>query len=76
MSNGDRGDSNEHREPAREEAPRQSSESQSEHREPPREQRNESPQAPLDLPPPPASKPFVVWSSSPSDPGSGGRRDE
>ena len=41
----------------------------------PREQRNEGSQAPLDLPPPPAAKPFVVWSSSPSgDPGS--RRDE
>ena len=24
-------------------------------------------QAPLDLPPPPPSKPFVVWSSNPSD---------
>jgi hypothetical protein len=43
--------------------------------EAPREQRNEGTQAPLDLPPPPAAKPFVVWSSSP---GSGGpdRRDD
>jgi hypothetical protein len=24
-------------------------------------------QAPLDLPPPPAAKPFVVWSSGPAD---------
>ena len=29
-------------------------------------QRNEDTQAPLDLPPPPQAKPFVVWSSSPS----------
>jgi hypothetical protein len=35
--------------------------------EPARESRNEGTQAPLDLPPPPPSKPFVVWSSSPSD---------
>jgi len=39
----------------------------------PREQ--QSSQAPLDLPPPPPSKPFVVWSSSPSDP-EAPRRDE
>jgi len=74
MSNNNRG--GDQGEPAREEAPRQSSESQSEHREPPREQRNEASQAPLDLPPPPPSKPFVVWSSSPSDSSPGGRRDE
>jgi hypothetical protein len=36
-------------------------------REAPREQRNEGTQAPLDLPPPPPSKPFVVWSSAPAD---------
>ena len=35
--------------------------------EPPREQRSEGTQAPLDLPPPPPAKPFVVWSSSPTD---------
>jgi ribonuclease E len=40
----------------------------------PREQ--QSSQAPLDLPPPPPSKPFVVWSSSPSDATPGTRRDE
>ncbi|HEX6636202.1 MAG TPA: Rne/Rng family ribonuclease [Steroidobacteraceae bacterium] len=41
----------------------------------PREPRNEGgTQAPLDLPPPPAPKPFVVWSSSPS--GSSDHRDE
>jgi ribonuclease E len=41
----------------------------------PRESRGDSgTQAPLDLPPPPASKPFVVWSSSPGD--AGERRDE
>ena len=37
-----------------------------EHAEPPREQRSEGTQAPLDLPPPPPAKPFVVWSSSPT----------
>jgi len=60
----------------REEAPR---ETQAERSEPPREQRSESTQAPLDLPPPPPAKPFVVWSSTPgSSPGgsSGERRDE
>jgi ribonuclease E len=35
--------------------------------EPVRESRNEGSQAPLDLPPPPPAKPFVVWSSAPSD---------
>jgi len=39
----------------------------SEPSEAPREPRNEGTQAPLDLPPPPPAKPFVVWSSSPSD---------
>jgi hypothetical protein len=42
--------------------------------EAPREQRGAGSQAPLDLPPPPASKPFVVWSSSPG--GTSDRRDE
>jgi ribonuclease E len=37
-----------------------------ENAEPPREQRSEGTQAPLDLPPPPPAKPFVVWSSSPT----------
>jgi hypothetical protein len=50
------------------------------HREPqreaPRESRSENSQAPLDLPPPPPTKPFVVWSSSPSDSMPGPRRDE
>ena len=87
MTNGNRGSSNEHSESAREESPRQTSENQGssnqserepprEPREPPREQRSEGAQAPLDLPPPPQSKPFVVWSSSPGDAGPGGRRDE
>jgi ribonuclease E len=40
-----------------------------------RESRSEGSQAPLDLPPPPPAKPFVVWSSSPTDTPSG-RRDE
>ncbi len=55
---------------AESDAPRTESRSQ----ELPRE-RSEGAQAPLDLPPPPAAKPFVVWSSSPDD-GSGPRRDE
>jgi hypothetical protein len=38
-----------------------------ERQEPVRESRNEGTQAPLDLPPPPPTKPFVVWSSSPAD---------
>jgi hypothetical protein len=45
-------------------------------RETSRESHGESTQAPLDLPPPPPTKPFVVWSSSPTSPGSGPRRDE
>jgi len=45
--------------------------------EPRREQRNEGSgsQAPLDLPPPPAAKPFVVWSSGPGE-GTPERRDD
>jgi ribonuclease E len=47
------------------------------HAEPPREQRSEGTQAPLDLPPPPAAKPFVVWSSTPAAPAAPGEhRDE
>ncbi len=77
MSNGNRGDSHgngdyESAEPRdaasaeRSEAPRESAPPErAERSEPPREQ--QSSQAPLDLPPPPPSKPFVVWSSSPSD---------
>ena len=41
---------------------------------PERTDRGENTQAPLDLPPPPESKPFVVWSSSPGP--TGPRRDE
>ena len=55
------------------EAPAERSEER--HAEPPREQRSEAAQAPLDLPPPPPAKPFVVWSSSPGG-SSGERRDE
>jgi hypothetical protein len=44
--------------------------------EPPREQRQEASQAALDLPPPPQSKPFVVWSSSPSGDSPPHSRDE
>jgi ribonuclease E len=75
MTNGNRGDSHGHGESSQPEAPRESSTTSSE-REPPREQRSEGSQAPLDLPPPPATKPFVVWSSSPSDVTPGTRRDE
>jgi ribonuclease E len=73
MSNGNRGGSHDANGPSHQDATRESSAVQSE-REPPREQRNE--QAPLDLPPPPATKPFVVWSSSPTDTTPGTRRDE
>jgi len=75
MSNGNRGDSPGHDQTSHQEAPRESSAPPTE-REPPREQRNEGSQAPLDLPPPPATKPFVVWSSSPTDATPGTRRDE
>jgi ribonuclease E len=52
--------------PPRESAPRDPA--PAERTEPPRESRSgEGSQAPLDLPPPPPGKPFVVWSSSPSD---------
>ncbi len=56
--------------PPREQAPREPAE----RAEPVRESRNEGTQAPLDLPPPPAPKPYVVWSSGPSDGST--RRDE
>jgi ribonuclease E len=54
----------------RPEAPRESAPQERQDRperndQAPREQ--QSSQAPLDLPPPPQSKPFVVWSSSPTD---------
>jgi hypothetical protein len=62
QGNGSREDEQQPRPPA--EAARDSS-PPAERSEPPREQRHESTQAPLDLPPPPQSKPFVVWSSSP-----------
>jgi ribonuclease E len=69
MSNGTSPESAPPRDPEpREAAPQERS-------EPPRESRNEGTQAPLDLPPPPPAKPFVVWSSSPSD-SPGTRRDE
>ena len=76
MSNGNRGAADQHSEPAHEEAPQETVVKQSQ-REPQREQRNEGTQTPLDLPPPPPTKPFVVWSSSPSDsPPPATRRDE
>ena len=69
----DEGSSREKAEPREAREPRESREA----REPreSREPRSDSgSQAPLDLPPPPAAKPFVVWSSSPGD--SDTRRDE
>jgi ribonuclease E len=69
-SSGDRAEPREVREPREPREPRESRESRE-----PREPRSDSgAQAPLDLPPPPAAKPFVVWSSSPGDPDT--RRDE
>jgi ribonuclease E len=79
MTNGNRGGSPENSEPAPQAAPRESSPGEPQRepvREPAREQRNEGTQAPLDLPPPPATKPFVVWSSSPADAPPVTRRDE
>ncbi|MEO8064349.1 MAG: Rne/Rng family ribonuclease [Pseudomonadota bacterium] len=75
MSNGNRGESHDQGSyesaAPRESAPEQRSQEPRESA--PREQ--QSSQAPLDLPPPPPSKPFVVWSSSPSE-SDGTRRDE
>ena len=73
MTNGNRGEGREQPEPGASERPQTEREPQ---REPQREARNEGSQAPLDLPPPPPTKPFVVWSSSPSDAAPGTRRDE
>jgi ribonuclease E len=58
----------------RESAPRESAPAERSDA-PPRESRNEGSQAPLDLPPPPPSKPFVVWSSAPGE-SPGTRHDE
>jgi ribonuclease E len=62
------------REPAPHPAPERAAAERTESHEP-REPRNEGTQAPLDLPPPPPAKPFVVWSSNPGD-NPGPRRDE
>ena len=78
QSNGSHSNADEVREPAvqRESAPReQAPREPAERAEPARESRGEGAQAPLDLPPPPAPKPYVVWSSGPSD-SSSPRRDE
>jgi ribonuclease E len=67
MSNGNRGESH-GQDGFESSAPRESApveRSQEPRESAPREQ--QSSQAPLDLPPPPPSKPFVVWSSSPAD---------
>jgi ribonuclease E len=69
QSNGNRAETHEHGAPS--EAPRESAAERGEPR-----QRNEGTQAPLDLPPPPQAKPFVVWSSSPSADTTETRRDE
>ena len=82
MTNGNRGEGREQPEPSRasehsdRSANLRASRSVSRQREPQRESRNEGSQAPLDLPPPPPTKPFVVWSSSPTDasPGHAPRR--
>jgi ribonuclease E len=78
MTNGNRGADRGPGEPASQDAPRESfaAERSEPPREAPREQRSEGTQAPLDLPPPPQAKPFVVWSSAPSDAPPGERRDE
>jgi ribonuclease E len=78
MTNGNRGADGAPGEPASQDAPRESfaAERSEPQREAPREQRSEGTQAPLDLPPPPQAKPFVVWSSAPSDAPPGERRDE
>jgi hypothetical protein len=47
-----------------------------EERSEPREERSSGTQAPLDLPPPPPSKPFVVWSSTPTSTPTEPRRDD
>jgi ribonuclease E len=64
----------------RDTAPRESAPRESAPREEsrPSESRSggENSQSSFDLPPPPAAKPFVVWSSSPTGGGNGPRRDE
>lgn len=62
-------------ESARETAPVERAEPREERPEP-REERSAGTQAPLDLPPPPQPKPFVVWSSSPTSAPTEPRRDE
>jgi len=67
MTNGNRGESRDQG-AYESSAPRESApaeRSQEPRESAPREQ--QSSQAPLDLPPPPPSKPFVVWSSSPAE---------
>jgi ribonuclease E len=74
QNNGHHGDGQESAGAAHQDAPRDTA--PVERAEPVREQRNEGTQAPLDLPPPPPAKPFVVWSSSPADSPPTPRRDE
>jgi hypothetical protein len=81
--NGNEGQPDGNREPRQSAPPRDPSpprESGGEQREPQREPQREArsgegSQAPLDLPPPPEAKPFVVWSSAPTSE-TPGRRDE
>jgi ribonuclease E len=70
QSNGDREHSSESA-PRESSPPRENAEPRSE----PRRDAQQGSQAPLDLPPPPAAKPFVVWSSGPGD-ASPDRRDD
>jgi ribonuclease E len=76
MTNGNRGENHDQggyeSSAPRESEPRESA--PAERAEAPREQ--QSSQAPLDLPPPPPSKPFVVWSSSPVEAPPAPRRED
>jgi hypothetical protein len=82
MSNGSRGDNDSQggyessatRDAAPQDRPERDDSRNESRGDAPREQ--QSSQAPLDLPPPPPSKPFVVWSSSPADAPAVPRRDE
>jgi ribonuclease E len=58
------------------EAPRESAPQERPERSDPAPREQQSAQAPLDLPPPPPSKPFVVWSSSPAEAPVTPRRDD
>jgi ribonuclease E len=63
QNNGDRVQSSSDNAPREASPPRENAEPRSE----PRRESSQGSQAPLDLPPPPAAKPFVVWSSGSGD---------